>query len=203
MTSLSATPLILASASQHRAMLLKSAGLKFTLQAAHIEERTIEEPLLKASLEPADIARILAEAKAKEVSERFPDALVIGCDQTLSLEERMFHKPRDMKDARQHLLAFSGKSHQLNSGIVLVKNGETLWRHVAIANMSVRQLDPGYIGRYLAKIGDKAMTSVGAYQIEGEGINLFDNIEGDTFTIIGLPLLPLLAKLREMDIIDG
>jgi septum formation protein len=108
-----------------------------------------------------------------------------------------------MEGARRHLLALSGKTHQLNSAAVLVRNGEVLWRHVGIANLTMRKLEPAFIGRHLARVGDKALSSVGAYQIEGEGIQLFEKVEGDYFTIVGLPLLPLLSELRRLGAIDG
>jgi len=108
-----------------------------------------------------------------------------------------------MEEARRRLLALSGKTHQLNSAIVLVRDGEVLWRHVGIARLTMRQLDPGFIGRHLSRVGDKALSSVGAYQIEGEGIQLFESIKGDHFTIVGLPLLPLLDQLRHLGAIDG
>ncbi len=195
--------IMLASGSKYRIQLMESTGLLFTAEAARIDERSVEEPLLKSGLEPADIAEVLAEAKAQDVSQRHPHRYVIGCDQTLSLLGVLYHKPRDMAGARKHLLQFSGKTHQLNSAIALVLNGETIWRYAGIANMHVRRLSPEFVGRYLADIGENALTSVGAYQIEGKGIQLFDKIDGDYFTIIGLPLLPLLEKLREMKIIDG
>jgi septum formation protein len=108
-----------------------------------------------------------------------------------------------MDEARRRLLRLSGKTHELNSAIVLAKDGETLWRHMSIARMTMRDLDPGFVGRHLANVGGRALSSVGAYQFEGEGIQLFERIEGDYFAIIGLPLLPLLAKLRELEAIDG
>jgi len=197
------TQLVLASGSKYRALLLKNAGLKFTAESADIDERIVEKPLLKANLEPGDIAMVLAEAKAQDVSTRYRDALVIGCDQTLSLADKLFHKPKDMKAARQHLLTLSGNTHQLNSGVVLVFNGKTLWRHLSIANMTMRDIGPRFIGNYLANIGEAALGSVGSYQIEGQGIQLFDKIDGDYFTIIGLPLLPLLKKLRGLGLLDG
>ncbi len=197
------TPIILASNSRFRAELLNNAGIKFSQQAAQIDERAIEEPLQKSQLDASDIAQVLAEAKAQEVSHRFKNALIIGCDQTLSLGDKMFHKPADMKGARQHLLAFSGNTHQLNSSIALVINEQTVWRHVSTADMTMRKLTPEFIGRYLARAGGDVLMSVGAYQLEGEGINLFEKIQGDYFTIIGLPLLPLLAELRNLEIIDG
>jgi septum formation protein len=108
-----------------------------------------------------------------------------------------------MEAARRQLLRLSGRTHQLSSAVVLVRGGETLWRHLAVAHMTMRRLDPAYIGRYLSRVGDAALSSVGCYQIEGEGIRLFEKIEGDFFAIVGLPLLPLLAALRQERAIDG
>lgn len=195
--------LILASRSPFRAVLLKNAGLEFSTENADIDERAIEAPLYETGATPEDVAEVLAEAKAISVSENNPGAVVIGCDQTLSLGDEIFHKPADLEAARRQLLKFSGKTHQLNSAIVLVKDGETLWRHVSVARMTMRDLDPGFVGRYLGRVGDSALASVGAYQVEGPGIQLFERIDGDYFTIVGLPLLPLLAELRKRDIIDG
>ena len=194
--------LILASASPFRRTLLENAGITFEVQAAEIDERVAEAPLLESGALPEDIALVLAQAKALDVSERFPGALVIGCDQTLSLGDEVFHKPADMQAAREHLLTLSGKTHQLNSGIALARNGEICWSQVEPAYLTMRRLDPGFIGRHLARVGDKALTSVGAYQIEGEGIQLFEKIRGDYFTIIGLPMLPLLAALRSLEALD-
>ncbi|GAA4526417.1 Maf-like protein [Chelativorans composti] len=198
-----AETIILASTSPFRRQLLANAGLSIEAVAPEIDERAVEQSLEGADVTPEDVAQILAEAKAVNVSERYPDRWVIGGDQTLSLGDRIFHKPADMEGARRHLLALSGKTHQLNSAIVLARNGEAVWRHVEIARMTMRELDPGFIGRHLARVGDIALKSVGAYQIEGEGIQLFEKIEGDYFTIVGVPLLPLLARLRELKVIDG
>lgn len=195
--------LVLASGSPFRKAMLVSAGVDVEAVPAEIDERAVEAPLQDSGVSPEDVAVILAEAKALEVSERRPGALVLGCDQTLSLGDEVFHKPADMEGARRHLLALSGKLHQLNSAAVLVRNGEVLWRHVGIANLTMRKLEPAFIGRHLARVGDKALSSVGAYQIEGEGIQLFEKVEGDHFTIVGLPLLPLLSELRRLGAIDG
>lgn len=195
--------IILASGSPFRKALLTNAGVPFTAIPAKVDERALEAPLEKSGTTPEDVALILAEAKAINVSESHPGALVIGCDQTLSLGDRIFHKPRDKEDARRHLLDLSGKTHQLNSAVVLVRDGVTLWRDVSIASLTMRKLDPGFVGRHLAQVGEAALQSVGAYQIEGEGIQLFEKIEGDYFTIVGLPLLPLLKALRELGAIDG
>jgi septum formation protein len=197
------TRIILASGSPFRRTLLENAGVDFEAIPAAVDERAVEAPLEGSGVSPEDVALILAEAKAQEVSARYPDALVIGCDQTLSLDDRIFHKPVDMEDARRHLQKLSGRTHHLNSAVVLVRTGETLWRHVAVAGLTMRKLDPGFIGRHLARVGSKALSSVGAYQVEGEGIQLFEEIEGDYFTVVGLPLMPLLAALRDQGAIDG
>ncbi|MRG54724.1 Maf-like protein [Phyllobacterium sp. SYP-B3895] len=195
--------IILASKSPFRATLLKNAGISFTAQAANIDERAVEAPLYDTGATPEDVALVLAEAKALDVSERNPGALVIGSDQTLSLGDEVLHKPADMDAARRQLLKLSGQTHHLNSAVVLARDGETLWRHVSVARMTVRGLDPGFIGRYLSRAGEIALQSVGAYQIEGEGVQLFEKIDGDYFTIVGLPLLPLLVELRREGAIDG
>ncbi|PZV38620.1 Maf-like protein [Mesorhizobium kowhaii] len=195
--------IILASGSPFRKAMLVNAGVDVEAVAAAVDERALEAPLQDSGVSPEDVALVLAEAKATEVSERRRGALVLGCDQTLSLGDEVFHKPADMEGARRHLLALSGKTHQLNSAAVLVRDGQVLWRHVGIASMTMRKLDPAFIGRHLARVGAKALASVGAYQVEGEGIELFEKIEGDHFTIVGLPLLPLLAELRDLGAIDG
>lgn len=197
------TTLILASKSPYRSMLLKNAGVNFSNEAANINERAIEEPLQNSGVTPEDMAMVLAEAKAQDVSARYKAALVIGSDQTLSLQDRVFHKPVDMEDARRHLLAMSGQTHQLNSAVTLAIDGQTVWRHISVARMSMRELSPAFIGRHLARVGNGVLSSVGAYQFEGEGVQLFDKINGDYFTIVGLPLLPLLKELRARGAIDA
>lgn len=195
--------IILASTSPFRAKLLQDAGVAFDKEAPEVDERALEAPLAESGASPEDVALILAEAKAVDVSERHQGALVIGSDQTLSLGDRVFHKPEDMEGARRHLLDLSGKTHHLNTAVVIAKDGEAIWRHVSTAAMTMRTLDPAFIGRHLAAVGDDALKSVGAYQIEGQGIQLFEAIEGDYFTIVGLPLLPLLSELRRLGAIDG
>lgn len=183
--------------------MLKAAGLTFEAVAPDIDERSAEAPLKDSGASPGEIAQILAEAKAIAVSERFPDALVLGCDQTLSLGDEVLHKPADMEEARRRLLALSGQTHQLNSAAVLARNGQVIWRHVGEARLTMRDLDPTFVGRHLAAVGDKVLSSVGAYQIEGQGIQLFEKIDGDHFTIVGLPLLAVLDELRKLKAIDG
>ncbi|MDW5315769.1 Maf-like protein [Rhizobium sp. PL01] len=198
-----AASLVLASASPFRRMLLENAGIAFQAKAADIDERAIEGEVERQGSSPQEVALILAEAKARNVGGVFPDGIIIGSDQTMSLGARVYHKPRDMNEARDHLLSLSGQVHQLNSGIVLTRGNDILWKHVSSARMSVRVLSPEFIDAHLARVGTKATSSVGAYQLEGEGIQLFDKIEGDYFTILGLPMLPLLAKLRELRVIDA
>ena len=195
--------LILGSGSRFRREMLENAGLTVEVDRPRIDERAVERSVEGTGVTPADLAAILAEAKAAEVGARHPGRLVIGCDQTMALEDRTFHKPRDMEDARRHLLALSGRTHELNSAVVLARGDEVIWRHVSVARLTMRDLDPAFIGRHLARVGQKALESVGAYQIEGEGIQLFERVEGDHFTIVGLPLLPLLAELRRLGAIDG
>lgn len=197
-----ARPIILASGSPFRRAMLANAGLAFSVEKPRIDERAVEAAVAGEAT-PEDLAAILAEAKAQEVSRRHPQALVIGCDQTLSLDNEIFHKPADMEAARRHLLKLSGETHSLNSAVAIACGGETLWHHVGVAHLTMRRLDPAFIGRHLARVGDKALQSVGAYQIEGEGIQLFEKIDGDHFTIVGLPLLPLLSELRALGAIDG
>lgn len=198
-----AAPIILASSSPFRRQLLQNAGVAFEVVPAEVDERALEAPLADSGATPEDVALVLAEAKAVDVSQRSPGAWVIGSDQTLSLDDEVFHKPEDMEGARRHLLKLSGKTHSLNSAIVLARDGEAVWRHMSTAAMTMRSLDPGFIGRHLASVGDIALKSVGAYQLEGKGIQLFEKIDGDYFTIVGLPLLPLLAELRRVGAVDG
>ncbi|QND48974.1 Maf-like protein [Rhizobium lusitanum] len=197
------TPLILASSSSFRRMLMENAGLHFQALAADIDERAIEAPLERDGAGPDAVALVLAKAKAKEVSDRFPGSLVIGSDQTMSLGSQVFHKPKTMAEAENHLRSLSGKTHRLNSAIALARNGDIIWEHVSHAELTMRDLSAEFVHRHLTRVGGKALSSVGAYQLEGEGIQLFSKIDGDYFTIIGLPMLPLLQKLRELGAIDG
>ena len=195
--------LILASASPFRAIMLQNAGIEFEAVAARIDERAVEQPLLEADLPPGDIAEVLAIAKAEEVSTRKTGALVIGSDQVLSLGGEILHKVEDMEGARRRLLQLSGKTHHLDSAIALVRDGEVLWSHVERAAITMRNLSPEFVGRHLAEAGEIVLSSVGAYQIEGVGVQLFEKIEGDFFTIMGLPLLALLGELRRQNILEG
>lgn len=190
--------LVLASGSKIRAALLRNAGLAIRVVPSEVDERAAEEPLLESGASPEDIAMVLAEAKALDVGERAKTSLVVGADQVLDFEGERLTKPVDMEQARRQLLRLSGRTHLLHSAVVLVQGGDTVWRHVATARLTMRVLSPEFIGWYLAQVGDAALSSVGGYQLESVGLQLFDRIEGDYFTILGLPMLPLLARLREI-----
>lgn len=189
--------LILGSASPSRSALLKSAGLKFTVQPADIDEGAIRQVLQENNtVNPADVAEVLARAKAETISQLNPAAAVIGADQILALGDEIFEKPANMVDARRSLLALQGQTHQLHSAVVLARNGDVIWSHVQTASLTMRTLTPEDIGLYLSAAGDSVLSSVGAYQLESLGVHLFEEIEGDYFTILGLPLLKLLERLR-------
>lgn len=194
------SPLILASGSKARQMLLKNAGLEFSAVPASVDERAIEENLPLAGRDPVSVARHLALAKANDVSRRFPGAYVIGCDQTMSLGPKIFHKANSIAEARETLLALRGRAHFLNSAVCLVRDEQLLWSEVVKACMQVREFSDEFLAGYLQRNGDAVLSSVGCYQLEGEGVQLFDTIAGDYFTILGLPLLQLLAALRQHEI---
>lgn len=195
--------LILASSSASRQMLMRNAGLDFSSIPADIDERSIDARLADEGAAPETIAVELAKAKALAVSLLHPSAFVIGSDQTMSLGSRIYHKPKDMDEAHANLMSLSGKTHRLNCGAAIAQNGKIIWDIVTVADMTVRDLDKDFVTRHLERVGPKVLSSVGAYQLEGEGIQLFTSIEGDYFTILGLPLLPLLTKLRMLGVIDG
>jgi septum formation protein len=188
-------PLILASGSQTRATLLRNAGMAFSVHPAAIDERAVEAPLIARGATPKEVAAALAEAKALAVSRAHP-GLVIGADQTLDLDGRQWHKPRSLAEAADQISALAGRTHALHSALAVARDGALTWRHIESARLAMRPLTADEIAAYLAEAGDAALTSVGAYQIEGPGIRLFERIDGDHFTILGLPLLPLLAYLR-------
>lgn len=193
--------LVLASASQSRRMLLKNAGLAFESIPADIDERAIEGRM-SDSADPVAVALELARQKALHVSARMGDAIVIGCDQTMSLGNEIFHKASSLNTLRVQLLRLAGQVHKLNSAVVLVRSGSILWEYVDSASLEARDFSSGFVDRYLKMVGDVVLDSVGGYQLEGPGIQLFSKISGDYFTILGLPLLPLLDRLRRMGEID-
>ncbi len=188
------TPLILASQSRARQALLANAGIGFEAVTAEIDERAVQQASGLSA--PGKIASLLAREKALSVSARQPGKFVIGADQTLALGERLFSKPAGRAQAAEQLRALAGQRHELHSAVALVRDGKILFEAVAIAGMTMRRLGEAEIDVYLDEAGDAVTSSVGAYQLEGLGVHLFERIEGDHFTILGLPLLPLLAFLR-------
>jgi septum formation protein len=194
--------LILASGSRTRQLLLANAGLDFEVVPADIDERAAEAPLREAGAPPEDLALALAMTKAVSVSERRPGDLVIGADQVLDLDGERLTKPENMEAARRQLLSLSGRTHQLHAAIACARGGEVIWEHLETASLTVRKLEPGFVGRHLARAGPGVLGSVGAYQLEGPGIQLFERIEGEYFTILGLPLVPLLAFLRREGFVE-
>jgi septum formation protein len=191
--------LVLASQSRARRMLLANAGLACDAVPADIDERAIQQEA--GLIAPYEIALHLAQAKALAVSGVRPGHHVVGADQTLAIGERLFNKPDSRDQAVQQLLALAGRTHALHSAVVVVRDGEVLFSHVAIAWMTMRALSDAEIAVYLDQAGDGVMSSVGVYQLEGLGVHLFDRIDGDHFTILGLPLLPLLAFFREAQLL--
>ncbi|PKQ08236.1 MAG: septum formation protein Maf [Alphaproteobacteria bacterium HGW-Alphaproteobacteria-11] len=191
-------PLILASASAVRASLLKGAGLDFEVADSRLDEEEVKRGFAGRD-DAADtdaLALKLAAEKARAVSRGNPQALVIGADQILSCEGKRYDKPKSMAEARANLLAFRGRPHILHSGVALVANDVVVWSHAGQAHLTMRDFTDDFLDEYLALAGERVLKSVGCYQLEGPGVQLFERIEGDYFTILGLPLLPLLDELR-------
>ena len=197
-------PLILASESKSRARILEAAGLAFIVEPPGLDEATMRQAVSgEKLLAPHDVAEVLARAKAEAVSDLARQAYVIGADQVLALGDTILTKPDSMEAARRQLLDLSGKTHSLHTSVAVATNGGAIWAETTIATLTMRKLSPEFIGRYLAAAGEEVRASVGAYQIEGLGVQLFDKIEGDYFSILGLPLLPLLDTLRREGVIES
>jgi septum formation protein len=192
-------PLVLASQSRARQALLTNAGIPFDAIPADIDERGIAKAAGVSA--PAEIAALLAHEKAAFVSHRHPGRLVLGADQTLALGARGFNKPADRVEAAKQLRELAGRRHELHAAISLMRNGVAVFAEVVIARMTMRPLSDDEIAAYLDHAGDDATASVGGYQVEGLGVHLFDGIHGDHFTILGLPLLPLLGFLRSQKLL--
>jgi septum formation protein len=186
--------LILASQSRARQMLLANAGILFEAVPAGIDERALQQASVLSA--PGEVATLLAREKAQAVSMQRPGKYVVGADQTLALENRLFSKPADRAQAADQLRDLAGRRHQLHSAVAVARDGKILFENTAIAHMTMRQLSGAEIRTYLDEAGEAVTTSVGAYQLEGLGVHLFERIDGDHFTILGLPLLPLLGFLR-------
>lgn len=189
-------PLILASASKARAEMLRAAGIPVEVVASDIDERAVEAPFLERRAPAEEIATALAEAKALSVSARYPRRLVLGGDQVLSIGSELLSKPKSLLEARRQLLRMRDGSHSLHSAAVLAVDGRPLDRIVSSANLWVRPFSEEFLDRYLGVTADHATLSVGSYRLEVEGVHLFERIEGDHFTILGLPLVGLLEVLR-------
>jgi septum formation protein len=194
---LAADPLVLASKSSARRALLSAAGILIEVQAADIDERKLETAA--ASLDPSAIAALLAREKAIAVARHHPGRLVLGADQMLALDGRRFAKPVDREAARAQLRVLSGRTHELHSAIAFVHNAVVVFEHVEIARLTMRGFSDQFLDQYLDAAGSAVIQSVGAYQIEGLGIQLFDRLEGDYFTVLGLPLVAVLEFLRQRE----
>lgn len=195
-----ATSLILASASTARRRLLENARLDFVSEAAQVDERLLEQEIPETERTPTATAVHLAIAKARAVSLRHPLSIIIGCDQTMSLGADIFHKATDRLGVERTLRQLRGKTHHLNSAVCLVRNGEVLWNHMSVSAMRMRDFSEQFLNGYIDRNAASVLGSVGCYQLEGEGIQLFEAIDGDYFSILGLPLLPLLDELRKLGV---
>ena len=199
-----AAPLVvLASASRPRRMLLENAGLRPTVAPAAVDEDEIKRSLRADGAPVEAVAESLAELKAIKISPQHPGALVIGADQMLACGDDWYDKPTSHEIAAEQLQALSGRSHSLVTAVVVVRDSARVWHHCSVAELTMRRLSLEFIDRYLAALGDRALESVGVYQLEGLGAQLFAKVDGDYFTILGLPLLPLLGFLREHQVVPA
>jgi len=197
------SPLILASGSEIRAQLLRNAGLDPQIFPARVDEDMMRESLLADSAPPRDVADTLAEMKALKVSDKHPGAMVLGCDQVLDHQGTLFSKADTIEEARAQLQRLRGSRHMLLSAAVICQNGKPLWRHVGQVRLHMRDFSDSYLDAYLDRNWNSARHAVGCYKLEEEGVRLFHRIEGDYFTVLGLPLLELLSHLALIGEIDG
>ncbi|HEY5795638.1 MAG TPA: Maf family protein [Bosea sp. (in: a-proteobacteria)] len=198
---LAADPLLLASGSVTRRDMLVAAGIPIEVAKPDIDERAIEAPLVAAGSPRDAVAAALACAKALVVSQANPGRLVLGADQTLICDGEAFHKPETVMAAADQIGALAGRTHELHSAFVLAKDGAPVAEGMSVARLTMRDLTPDFIISYLDALGNAALSSVGGYQIEGNGAQLFESVEGDHFTILGLPLFAVLAALRDLGVL--
>jgi len=193
--------IVLASASEVRREMLENAGLEVEVVRSTVDEAGVRAALGDA--DPADVAEVLARAKAEDVARRVDAEIVIAADQVLAFGDEIYNTPADMAEARAQLLALRGHRHQLISAVVVVRDDSVSFVHVDTVDVTMRDYSPAFVGRYLSVAGDQALASVGCYQLEGLGAQLIESINGDYFSVLGLPLMPLLAELRRIRVLDS
>jgi len=192
--------LVLASGSAARRQMLEAAGFSFEVEVARVDEEAAKASLRAEGVKPRDQADALAELKALAVSRKRP-GFIIGADQMLAVEGETLDKPKDMSEAHSHLMRLRGRTHELLTAAVVARDGAIIWRHIDTPKLRMRNFSDAFADDYLARVGDAALKSVGAYQLEGLGAQLFERVEGDYFSVLGLPLLPLMAFLREHGVV--
>lgn len=192
---------VLASGSRSRARMLANAGVSFTAHAASVDEATIKTSMQATGADIATVAEILAATKAQQVSRNHKDGLIIGADQMLVCEGEWYDKPASLQEARDHLNKLRGKTHELISSVCVVQDGVVLWHHVGRAKITMRLFSDAFIDDYIKNMGEEILATVGGYELEGLGAQLFSKVDGDYFTILGMPLLPLLDFLRGYEVV--
>ncbi|MBR9862428.1 MAG: septum formation protein Maf [Rhodobacteraceae bacterium] len=197
------TKIVLASGSQIRARMLRDAGVDFAVDVPRVDEESILLSLQAEGAKPGDIADTLAEYKARRIADRHPDSVVIAADQILTCNGQVYSKPKSVEEARDHLLSLRGQGHQLLSAVVVYEQAKPVWLHIGRAQLAMRDFSDAFLEDYLAKAGDTVLSSVGCYQLENIGVTLFSRVQGDYFTILGLPLLEVLEFLRSRGAIQA